>query len=146
MICCYVHYEIVYIKSLSSRPGGTTVEIPFKQATPRHGGIAEIATNHVFHQDAARDQLLLPMRDANTERMWIEDTSDDADPDVDQGRIFIAVESRPAVRTQLLNFLDETIATVPQRMPPPVEVPVAPAGPGRPILQVSGHRCRRSQG
>ena len=26
-------------------PGGTTVEIPFKQATPRHGGIAEIATN-----------------------------------------------------------------------------------------------------
>ena len=26
-------------------PGGTTVEIPFKQATPKHGGIAEIATN-----------------------------------------------------------------------------------------------------
>ena len=26
-------------------PGGTTAQLPFKQATPKHGGIAEIAMN-----------------------------------------------------------------------------------------------------
>ena len=67
------------------------------------------------------------MRDANTERMWIDDTSDEANEDVDQGRIYIAVESRPPVRTELLNYLDETIASIPQRMPQPVAVPAAPA-------------------
>ena len=30
---------------LKTHPGGTTTDIPFKQATPKHGGIAEIATN-----------------------------------------------------------------------------------------------------
>ena len=129
--------------------GGTGLRaLPIVHALNLHfqycteGEIAPI----VFHQDAAREQLLLPMRDANTERMWIDDTSDEANEDVDQGRIYIAVESRPPVRTQLLNYLHETIAIIPQRMPQPVAVPAAPAGPGRPILQVSGHSRRRSQG
>ena len=74
------------------------------------------------------------------------DPSDEADQDVDEGKIFIAIESRPNVRTQLLTYLEEDDTTPPQEVPAPAEVPPAPAGPGRPVPQLSGTRRRRSQG
>ena len=86
----------------------------------------------MFHQEEGRDQLLEAMWDNNTRRIWIVDTTDEADPDVDEGKIFIAVKARPGVRARLLNYLDESIAALPQPVPEPVALPAPPARPGHP--------------
>ena len=101
-----------------------------------------------FHQEEGRDRFLIPTRDASTRRIWIMDPSEEATEDIDEGKINIAIESRPHVRTQLLSYLglQEDDAGLPQEVAEPAEAPAAPAGPGRPIPQLSGTRRRRSQG
>ena len=71
------------------------------------------------------------------------DPSEEATKDIDEGKIYIAIESRQHVRTQLLSYLglQEDDAALPQEVVEPAEAPAAPAGPGRP-----GNRRRRSQG
>ena len=69
------------------------------------------------------------------------DPSEEADEDVDEGKIYIAIESRQNVRTQLLSYLDlqEDDTVLPQEVAEPAETPAALAGPGL------GNRRRRSQ-
>ena len=100
----------------------------------------------MFHQERARDELLEATWDNNTRRIWIVDTMDEADLDVDEGKILIAIESHPAVCTRLLDYLDETITALPQAVPEPVALPALPAGAGRPVLQLSRTRRCGSQG
>ena len=100
----------------------------------------------VFHPDHDEDVPLAAMRRTHTERYWVMDPSDEADDEVNEGKILIAVESRPEVRARLIEFLgDDYEDSIPDQVDPPGEGPPAPPiGNARPVLPSSGQKRRRA--
>ena len=97
--------------------------------------------------DEARDRALEARREANTCRMWIMDPAEDADPDHDEGKILITVETRQDVCDRLLSYLgrEDYEELIPDEVAPPNrDAPAPPVGPRRPVLPSSGIKCRRS--
>ena len=101
----------------------------------------------MFLPDWQADTGIHARRSNNTRRTWImDDPAPDHDMGVDEGKIFIAIETRQEVKDALLEYLELGTDALPVEVPePPRNAPAPPTGPGRPVMPSTGtKRSRRS--